>query len=163
MPVIYIETSALVKRYVQEKGTEVMDELFQLRRPVEFFALSTFAVLELKSALRRLVKGGMLSQSQYQDSISDFSNDVPSVSIWLPVDNVLIEEASATLEKHALRAGDAMHFAAVLRTKRIAEDAAQALVVMTSDSDLVDAGKNEGITVINLEDDGALEQLRGLR
>ncbi|MBF8266320.1 MAG: hypothetical protein HW384_2184 [Dehalococcoidia bacterium] len=28
MPVFYLDTSALVKRYVQEKGSEVLDELF---------------------------------------------------------------------------------------------------------------------------------------
>ena len=133
MPVIYVDTSALVKRYVQEKGTEVIDELFEQRLPDEFFALSTLAVLELKSALRRLLKGGKLRPSQYRDSIADFSNDVPSVSIWLGVDNALAEEAAATLDRHPLRAGDALHFASVLRVKGIAEDVGQSLLVVTSD------------------------------
>lgn len=152
-----------MKRYIQENGTGVVDELFDLRHPVEFFTLSTFAVLELKSALRRLVKGGRLRESQYQDSISDFSRDVPSISVWLPVDSALVEEAAVALDKHALRAGDALHFACILRARRMAQDTAQTLVVVTSDQDLGDACTAEGITVLNPEDDRSLAQLRGLR
>ncbi|MBI4312796.1 MAG: type II toxin-antitoxin system VapC family toxin [Chloroflexi bacterium] len=148
---------------MQEKGTEVVDELFERRQGDEFFALSTLAILELKSALRRLVKGGQLQGIQYEALISDLADDVPSVSIWLPVDNALAEEAAAVLEKHPLRTGDALHFASILRLKSIADDTAQRLVVVASDQEIITACRAEGWSVLNPEDEQAVQALRNLR
>jgi predicted nucleic acid-binding protein len=120
MPIVFVETSALVKRYVEEQGTEVVDELFERKRPTEFFVLPALAVLELKSALRRLVKGGRLRAGQYESLIAEFSKDVDAFSLLLPVDNALLEEAAASLDQHALRAGDALHFATIMRVRRVA-------------------------------------------
>ena len=163
MPIIYIETSSLAKRYVDEKGTQTLDDLFEGRRPTEFFVISTLAALELKSVLRRLVRGGRISEAQYQDLIADFAKDVPAISLVLPVDNRLVEEAGAALEKHPLRAGDALHFAAILRANQIAEETGQSLVVVTSDSDILDACGQEGIKTLDPAEDNASEELRRLR
>ncbi|MDO8531040.1 MAG: type II toxin-antitoxin system VapC family toxin [Dehalococcoidia bacterium] len=162
MSFIYFDTSALVKRYVEEKGTEVVDELFDARRATEFLAISVLTAVELKSALRRLVKGGKIRETQYKDLISAFSKDIPSLSLILPVDNTLLEEAAATLEAHALRAGDAIHFASILRVKQIAENTEQPLIVVTSDFELGHACQESGLAVLDPEEDKAAERLRGM-
>jgi len=62
-----------------------------------------------------------------------------------------------------MRTLDALHFASILRVKGIAEDVGQSLLVVTSDQDLLDACKAEGIEVLDPEDEAALSQLRRLR
>lgn len=163
MSIIYLETSALVKRYVEEAGTEAADRLFDEKLPDEFFSISTLAVLELKSALRRLVKAGRIRESQYRDLIAEFTRDAASISLILPVNDALMEEAATALESHALRAGDAIHFATILQVKQVADDTRQPLIVVTSDLELLEACGQEWLTTLRLEDEDALKQLMALR
>jgi predicted nucleic acid-binding protein len=57
MPVFYLDTSALVKRYRTEPGTEVVEELFAGAPPGDEFFISFLSIIELTSAVLRLVKG----------------------------------------------------------------------------------------------------------
>jgi hypothetical protein len=54
-----------VKRYVEERGSQVLDEIIEGKAGEESLAISTFTVLELKSAFMRLVKGGRLGGANY--------------------------------------------------------------------------------------------------
>ena len=49
MPLYYLDTSALLKRYKTETGTDVIDELFSSRRPAEVFVTSHFTSVEIES------------------------------------------------------------------------------------------------------------------
>ncbi len=61
MPIFYLDTSALLKRYKTEAGTSVIDRLFKLlEKPHNKAAISFLTVLEVIAAGRRLLKGGVL-------------------------------------------------------------------------------------------------------
>ena len=57
----YLDTSAIVKRYLQEQGTEVMDRLLDGTAPDNRFYTSWLSILELTSAILRLANGGQLT------------------------------------------------------------------------------------------------------
>ena len=62
MPVFYIDTSALVKRYRTEQGTGVVEGLLSDPRPEDRFFLSFLSVIELTSATLRLAGGRQLRE-----------------------------------------------------------------------------------------------------
>ena len=71
MPVFYIDTSALVKRYRTEQGTGVVEVLLSDPRPEDRFFLSFLSVIELTSGILRLGKhplgGGIVDLAQTLD------------------------------------------------------------------------------------------------
>jgi hypothetical protein len=62
MPLYYLDTSALLKRYKTEKGTAVIDELFSSRKPGEVFITSHFTSIEIESVAARALKAGALNE-----------------------------------------------------------------------------------------------------
>ena len=161
MPVFYLDTSALVKRYVQEKGSEVLDELFDRLQDTDFLTISLLAVVELKSVFKRLVKGRILRETQMAVLLSEFSSDQAAISEVVEVDTRLLEEAALILDRHSLKAGDAIHFACILQLKGVAP--AADVIVLTSDGELSVACMAEGFEVLNPEDDKTLGRLQHIR
>ena len=51
MPIYYLDTSALLKYYIQEPGTDFMVELLESNAARDQFLTSTFTLLELSSAI----------------------------------------------------------------------------------------------------------------
>lgn len=49
---VYLDASALIKRYAQEKGTSLVNEVFRLLSPSRMVC-STMSILEIISALVR--------------------------------------------------------------------------------------------------------------
>jgi len=72
MPVYYFDTSAILKRYRNELGTDVVDRLFDSPQGDSQFYISFRTILELTSSILRLVKGGQLSQSVADDMLARF-------------------------------------------------------------------------------------------
>ena len=73
MTVFYLDTSAIVKRYRTEKGTEFIDRLFkEIEISEHRLATSFLAVLEFVSAFRKLVKAREISQEIFIDSLARF-------------------------------------------------------------------------------------------
>jgi predicted nucleic acid-binding protein len=162
VPIVYVETSALIKKYIQEVGSDVIGELFEHQSTIGLFSISVLATLELKSALARLQRGGRITDPDRNDLLAEFWSDSTLFSIAMSVDNLLLDEAGEFLDKSALRTLDAMHFASAMRLKSLAERTDETLVMVTSDLELVSAWEAEGFVTINPEHDQALEQVRGL-
>lgn len=62
MPMFYLETSALLKKYRTERGTDVVRELFEGKSDAEAFITSYFTVLEVISVARRLLAAATLNR-----------------------------------------------------------------------------------------------------
>lgn len=161
MPLFYLDTSALVKRYIGEEGSDVVDELFDKRGDADFLVISLMAFLELKSAFKRLAKGRTLSESQVSVLLSEFSSDQSAIYGVLNVDARLIGVAGALMDRHTLRAGDALHLASILQLQSAAQDSK--VIVVASDEELCAACSADGFEVLNPEDERATERLAEIR
>ena len=69
MTIFYLDTSALVKRYKTEEGSDIIDCLYDNLPRGNSMATSFLTVLEFVSAIRRLLKGNRISQVDRQKLI----------------------------------------------------------------------------------------------
>jgi len=161
MPVFYLDTSALVKRYRSEAGTEVVEQLLKNPRPEDRFFLS---ILELTSGILRLAKAGQLRQLRDATAtqiLAQFRSDVRELyKVW-PLSEEVAVSAVAVVEQHKLRSADALHLAAA---QTIAGLAPGALTVMvTSDRELLTAAEAVRLGVLDPQASGAAEKVKELR
>jgi uncharacterized protein len=104
------DTSALIKRYVEEPGTE---RVLELCRQASGVVVSVLCVPEIISALNRRRREDRLSSGEYADVKRELAADVEAatvVELTAPVISLTI----GALERADLRASDAVHVAAAI-------------------------------------------------
>jgi hypothetical protein len=131
----FFDTSAFVKRYIEEPGSE---RVIEICREAEHLVLSLICLPEMISTLNRLVREGKLSGDQYQqvkDLILDDFEDVEVCDITTEV----IKQTILCLEKNPLRAMDALHLGCALTVRPD--------VFVSSDRRQIEAATKEGMEV----------------
>jgi uncharacterized protein len=128
---LYLDTSALVKLYAEEPGS---DAVRQAIADSDLITTGQISYVEARSALARKSRRGEIARAALQRCKREFEQD------WirlhrLPVDEVLIRKAGDLAERHALRALDALHLAAA--------DSLQALVRVSVTFACFDRALNE--------------------
>ena len=102
----YFDTSALVKRYVDETGRrEILRLLYQHE-----CITSALLPVELRSALRRRVSDGTLDGERVPDILAHFASDR---AFWalVEVTTDVLTAAATLVSAHPLRTLDAIHVA----------------------------------------------------
>ena len=160
MPVYYLETSALVKRYRTERGSQAIGELFSEKTEDEGFVTSRFTTLEMESVAARALKAKLLTPQAHEVMLRLFAEDLEDRIIVLPASTTLILDAVQVTRQHALRAGDPIHLAAALNVQSSTSDR---IIFVTSDVDLRQAGEAAGFSTLSPETEEASEFLERLR
>ena len=163
MAVYYLDTSALMKRYRSEVGSDVVGELFEGLADSEALVTSYLTALEVNSAANRLLGGGVIAPEVYQRLLGQFTQDMREYGVRvMSVQNELVDRAIGIVRRYALRSLDALHFAsAVAADGQLSGD--QRLYVVSADRELVSACGEYGIPAINPQAGDALGRLRSLR
>lgn len=130
---LVVDSSALVKRYVLEDGSEIIDNFLQSASEL---ALCVILVPEIFSGLNRLLREGNLSTSNYRKVKRQLLDDVHDASL-LQVTPAVISRSVKLLESNVLRAMDALHVACALEW--------QADLFVTADKRQFKAAKNAGL------------------
>ena len=90
MGIFYLDTSAIVKRYRNETGTDLVDKLLDSPHPQHRFYTSFLSVLEMTSALLRLAKGGQIDQDTAKETLARFHRDLrQNFRVWPLDDNAV--------------------------------------------------------------------------
>lgn len=112
---VYLDTSALVKRYVEEEGSLEVRALFR-----EGALLSTSALtrVEMAAALRKAARVGALTTEEAQQALQAFEEDWPGFYRIRPTD-LLLKTAAELAWKEGLRGYDATHLASALLLKEL--------------------------------------------
>jgi predicted nucleic acid-binding protein len=144
---LYLDTSALVKLYVQETGTERMLELAHPDAQNRLVILS-LARIEFRAALRRRAKLGDVDPLLADELIRNFSNHLSNVFQIQPVSDIVLDEAAGVIDRHVVRSYDAIQLGGclALRTTAGAELETQ---FVCADANLLKAAQLEGLAVIN--------------
>ncbi len=108
--ILYLDTSSLVKVYVEEEGSPAVRE--QVDR-AEVVATSVVAYAETRAALARQRREGGLTAAAFDRARADFEEDWPSY-VTLEVSEAVYREAGDLAEKHHLRALDSLHLASYM-------------------------------------------------
>lgn len=148
MTIFYLDTSALVKRYKTEEGSDIIDNLYDNLPRGHSMATSFLTVLEFVSAIRRLLKGNKISQDDFETVISTFSQELEPFIIRA-IEDKIVADALNKVVKHALKSADSIQLSTVVELREIMKDVGEKVVFVCDDDELVKAGKRENLEVIN--------------
>ena len=90
---------------------------FMIIFPAETVLLSFFlTVLEFVSAIGRLLKGGTISDEEFRNTLSTFSQEVEPFLIR-SVDDKIVADALTYVTKHGLKPADSIQLATVIELR----------------------------------------------
>ena len=145
MASVYLDTSALIKRYIDEEGTERILELTEDTAAVQVIILD-ITPLEARSALRRRQREGDISEADASGILNQIETDVSSSFLVQPSTSAVIEDGARLIDRHALRAYDALQLAGCLVTR---EQVPGPLTFVCADVRLCAAATQEGLAVLD--------------
>jgi uncharacterized protein len=150
--ILFFDTSALVKRYHHEKGTEAVDVAFTQEG---IRIISDVSVIEFFSAFARKVRTGEITKEDFHVTIKEFAEDILSGIIQLEQLGENEKRTAATLiEKYGLsenlRTLDSMQMAVIAKLGSDYIDC-----VYCADLPLILILKQEGFVVLNPDQDVA--------
>lgn len=105
----YFDASALVKRYVREKGSAKVRRLLSSDLPTT----SRLSAVEIASALMRRSREGAFSDAERDRAFAALTADMSALLVVELTPEIVIR-AQTLLQRHALRAGDAIQLASCL-------------------------------------------------
>ncbi len=160
MAVYYLDSSALLKRYRTEQGTQVLDYLFALKRPEELVVTSYLTSLEVEAVFARALKGRLLDREAYKVLVGRLADDLSQSIVAQPVSNFVVSDSIELVRRHALKAADAIHLATA---SRVRQAAAMETIFVTSDKELLSAARGERLESLDPQDPEAIRRLGQFR
>lgn len=149
MSVIYLDSSALVKRYAQETGTSWVSNLTSYAVGNDLYT-ARLTGPEVIAALFRKARRGQIPIAGATQSATNFRQDWQQQYYVLEVGAGVSNLAMNLVEKYTLRGYDAIHVAAALEPRR-ARQASQlpGLTFISADLEQLHAAQAEGLSVDN--------------
>ena len=142
----FVDSSALVKRYVRETGTAWVRSITR-RSPSTDIYIALITAVEVTSAVARR-RGVTLSAAQASSLLSRFRKHLAGRYFPSQITPALVSEAMKLANTHRLRAYDAVQLAAALDVYRDwSANRLGAFVFVSADRDLNAAATAEGPTV----------------
>jgi hypothetical protein len=142
----YLETSALVKLYVREPGTGRLLRLAS-RDANHRLAVLTLAQVEFHSAIRRRERAGDIEGSIARRLITRFEQHLESKFLRQVLNDSVLETASGLVDRHPLRAYDAVQLAGCLALKTTS--GSDEPVFVCADRQLLVAAEAEGLACLD--------------
>lgn len=137
---LFFDTSALIKNYVEERGSDKVEELLN---QAENVCVSSILEIETPSVFKRLLLEKAVSLNDYEILKHEFETDYrffTSVDLSGPV----IERAKLVIEIHSLKSFDSIHLATALLL------ADEIDYFIACDEKLIKAASKEGLKVITI-------------
>jgi predicted nucleic acid-binding protein len=136
--IAYLDASALVKRYIVERGSR---ETIALMADSEMTATSIVSRAEVAAALAKAARMALVTHDVARNAEGTFAGDWPDF-VRVPVTEALVERAEGLAWEHGLRGYDAVHLASALTWQ---ESVGGELVLASFDQQLWEAAKRRGL------------------
>jgi uncharacterized protein len=136
--IAYLDASALVKRYLLERGSR---ETIALTAESEMIATSTVTRAEVAAALAKAARTGLVTEDRARSAQRSFAGDWPDL-VRVPVTEALVERAETLAWDHGLRGYDAVQLASALAWQ---ESVGTEIVLATFDQQLWEAAPKAGL------------------
>lgn len=140
--IYYLDSSALVKRYAAEVGSERVTALVEGE---EMIAVSWLALPETLAAVTRRAKGGSISPENLAAIRGQLHRDMQRFMI-VEVSGAPIDGIEALITRHALRGADSIHLSTALWLKKVTKSP---VVFVASDHELLAAASAERLKTLN--------------
>jgi len=135
---IFFDSSALAKRYIEEPGSQKVEDLCA---QATLLAVSSICLPEVISGLCRLARDSILTKKQYEVTKEGLLKDFEDILVCNITPSV-IRQAIQILETNTLRTLDALHIGCALEWK--------AEVFVSSDLRQIAAAKKIGLKVLKV-------------
>ena len=149
MAVYFLETSALVKRYVQETGTTWVSSLF-VPAAGNLICIAQIAGVEAVAAVTLRARRGSTTTADASTALASFRLDFARIFYRVGVDLPVVSRAMDLAEVYGLRGYDAVQLAAALQleTQMISLQMGH-IAFVCADAALNAAATAEGLAVDN--------------
>lgn len=141
---IYLDTSALVKKYVTEIGTDRVRALLKDEKEI---VISKLTYAEICASFARKYREGGIEKIHYQRALMSFIKDWESLTL-IEVREELFPHIRRLTEAYPLRGADAIHLSSAIW---VGEAIGEKLTFVASDTNLLNTAQREGLKVINPE------------
>jgi predicted nucleic acid-binding protein len=142
----YLETSALVKLYIRELGTERLLELAARANQNQLVILA-LARIEFRSAVRRRERNGEIATRIATQLLELFQRHVEARFRTQPINDFVLDIADRLVDRYGLRAFDAMQLAGFLACQNSAGTDVPTFVC--ADAELLSAATREGCITLD--------------
>ena len=141
--IYYFDTSALVKIYHREAGSEAVKALYRSNR--DQIIISNLAIPESLSTFQRKRRDGLTNKKETLTVLRRFFADITTRFTVTPLDQRHILLSLDLIDRQGLRTLDALHLASALLLRPIK------ITFVCSDNQLLEAAIQEGLIRINPE------------
>jgi len=136
--IAYLDASALVKRYIVERGSR---ETIALTADSEVTATSIISRAEVAAAFAKAVRAGLLKDDVARNAQRRFAGDWPDLA-RVSVTEAVAERAERSAWEYGLRGYDAVQLASALTWQ---ESVGEEIVLATFDQQLWEAAQRAGL------------------
>lgn len=140
MPILYLDTSALVKKYVEESGSSAVQKLI---KSADHSGTSWITRTEMAAALSRTVRMKLFLAREAEAAWNKFLGEWSALS-RLKVSGQIIDRAASLAWAYPLRGYDAVHLSSAVLWQETLE---APITLATFDRELWEAGQQTGLTV----------------
>ena len=146
MALYYLDTSALVKLYVREQGTERMLQLTS-RTASNQLAVLALAQVEIWSALRRRQRAGEIGRVVADQLLASFQRHVESKFLRQAITEAILDDACRLIDRRGLTAFDAIQLAGYFALR--ITSGKNIPIFVSSDQELLHAAEVEAVPVMD--------------
>jgi predicted nucleic acid-binding protein len=139
--ILYLDTSALIKRYVAEAGSEDVNDWIEA---AEVLITGQLTRVEVAAAINRLLRMKLIKDAERQRALELFHEDWDDL-VRHPLTETTIQRAENLTNTSNLRAYDAVHLATALIWQ---ETTLRPIYMVTYDRELWQASRAEGLQVL---------------
>ncbi len=136
---LFFDTSALIKKYVLEEGSDIVETLLT---QADVIYISPITELETHSAFKRLHIEGAITKSDYNTLKKEFEIDIQFYT-QVFFDENISEIAKMLIEKYQLKILDSIQLSSALAIHKEIE------LFITSDEKLFHSAKKEKLKIVN--------------
>ncbi len=146
MALYYLETSALVKLYVRDPGTDRVLAL-AARSSENRLAVLALTQVEVRSAIRRRERNGEIPAVVASQLLESLKRHLEGRFVTQAITDFVLDIASELVDRYALRAFDAIQLAGFMAMRNSA--GTEMPVFVCSDQILLAAARQEGTPVLD--------------
>ncbi|TAN21544.1 MAG: PIN domain-containing protein [Acidobacteria bacterium] len=137
MPTAFLDSSAALKLYFEETGSESMRAFAGRGLPC---AICSIGAVEFRAVVRAKERSRVLSGGDARSMLVHFEQRVRHAWTYQPVNEVVFALSAVLIDRHPLRAPDALQLAAAMVLLQI-----QPIEFVSSDHRLLEAARREGL------------------
>lgn len=146
MGLYYFDTSAVVKLYIREPGTERILRLASRQADNRLAVLSLTAV-EFRSAIRKRERSGDIDHAGAASTIAKFEHHLEARFLRQTLNESVVDTALGLIDRYPLRAYDAIQLAGCLTLKAVSGGDDPFFVC--ADQVLLVAAQSEGLSIVD--------------